>query len=103
MAPWYRGTRDGRTRREASKLSGTVAEVGASPEVLPRGSRVDRDGRRHLDAGGGAVVRAALAGSGGDAVVVAPPFTVEQEHIDMIGWALDAALGAVESRLRGQA
>lgn len=63
----------------------------------------DRDGRRHLDAGGGAVVRGALAGSGGDAVVVAPPFTVEQEHIDMIGWALDAALGAVESRLRGQA
>lgn len=48
-------------------------------------------------------VQGALAGSRGDAVVVAPPFTVAQEHIDTIASALDAALGAVASRLRGQA
>ena len=58
--------------------------------------------RWHLDRGVVAYpVQGAVAGSRGDAVVVAPPFTVEQVHIDAIAPALNAALGAVESRLRG--
>jgi adenosylmethionine-8-amino-7-oxononanoate aminotransferase len=47
-------------------------------------------------------VMGALAGSRGDAVVVAPPFTATQEHIDALASALDLALGDVEAALRHQ-
>lgn len=59
------------------------------------------DGYRRHPRGRGTAVQGAVAGSRGDAVVVAPPFTVEQVHIDAIAPALNAALDAVESRLRG--
>lgn len=46
-------------------------------------------------------VAGSLSGVRGDFVVVAPAFTVEQEHIEAIASALDAGLTAVETRVKG--
>ena len=69
--------------------------------LLPKRYRLLCDGYRRHPRGAARRCRGRWRGAAGDAVVVAPPFTVEQVHIDAIAPALNAALDAVESRLRG--